>query len=718
MFGEENQEVENQETENQEIDDQEIDDQENFESAEESDATVRDSEEESSQESDSNTENSEEESEQEKQTTKMTDPKKKSPDINADSTDEEIRFAVVQAGKSLTTAKRNCTRALNLLQNIIKDDPKIKENQIKGKILLQKATERIEILEDAYNTLILLGNDPDEEWNTTEDEWFRIQSAYIGWASNPDPKPGEKSPEKNPIYSVVGLNYDIRKNIKDAFTGADPRVYQSWRINWTAAQNKMTDLGYSEALQLMELKKVTKDQAHDLIKSLPEEDANLKLALETLDEVYLNKIKVAERTITDLLAAPKITNTSESVMKAYIAITTAENTLRGMNITDGERGALLFSVISESKLSNPLIKAWEEKKKEKADKGTPLGHTATQPDFNSILLQHYHLLQTYETNKKLQDGKDSKDGKEPEKQKKKEEDKKKQSSNQTYPGGYGVSKEDQRKNTKDGKPKPKKCLKCLKEGHWILDCYKLTRCKSVAERWKQLQGVNVCRNCLKGAHQTGQCKQKPQCNKCNKFHHPLLHDDVWRSGPAQKQEQDQKNVGALKSTDNNKTPILQACQAWVIAPGGEKYLTTVFLDSGSELTLIRRDLASEVGLTGKTVPFQMSVAGGGVTDKTEEKEVQFQLQSIDQKYTSQKMTAYTSKIITRDLRPVEISTGKYEHLKDVKFTEDFPRQGRQVDILVGVQYYTGLLKGEIIRGRPDEPMAIATKLGYILSGSM
>ena len=82
------------------------------------------------------------------------------------------------------------------------------------------------------------------------------------------------------------------------------------------------------------------------------------------------------------------------------------------------------------------------------------------------------------------------------------------------------------------------------------------------------------------------------------------------------------------------------------------------------------------------------------------------------------MTAYTSKIITRDLRPVEISTGKYEHLKDVKFTEDFPRQGRQVDILVGVQYYTGLLKGEIIRGRPDEPMAIATKLGYILSGSM
>jgi hypothetical protein len=55
----------------------------------------------------------------------------------------------------------------------------------------------------------------------------------------------------------VGLNYDILKNIKYAFSAADPWAFQSWRI--------MTDLGYTDAMKLMELKKVTKDQANELI---------------------------------------------------------------------------------------------------------------------------------------------------------------------------------------------------------------------------------------------------------------------------------------------------------------------------------------------------------------------------------------------------------------------------------------------------------------------
>jgi hypothetical protein len=39
---------------------------------------------------------------------------------------------------------------------------------------------------------------------------------------------------------------------------------------------------------------------------------------------------------------------------------TAEETLKGMNLTDSQRGDLLFSGIAESKLNNPLIKMWEK----------------------------------------------------------------------------------------------------------------------------------------------------------------------------------------------------------------------------------------------------------------------------------------------------------------------------------------------------------------------
>ncbi len=92
----------------------------------------------------------------------------------------------------------------------------------------------------------------------------------------------------------------------------------------------------------------------------------------------------------------------------------------------------------------------------------------------------------------------------------------------------------------------------------------------------------------------------------------------------------------------------------------------------------------------------MAVAGGGLTAATTKKDVQFQLQSLDRNFMTQKMSAVTSKIITRDLCPVNISTKKYDHLKGITFTEAFPQKQKQVDVLVGVQYYTGLLRGEII----------------------
>jgi hypothetical protein len=84
---------------------------------------------------------------------------------------------------------------------------------------------------------------------------------------------------------------------------------------------------------------------------------------------------------------------------------------------------------------------------------------------------------------------------------------------------------------------------------------------------------------------------------------------------------------------------------------------------------------------------------------------------------SPKLEGITAEKITRDLRPVEINTNDFEHLKGIDFTETYPRAEKEVDILIGVDHYTSLMKGEIIRGQPQEPTAIATKLGFVLSGS-
>ena len=41
-----------------------------------------------------------------------------------------------------------------------------------------------------------------------------------------------------------------------------------------------------------------------------------------------------------------------------------------------------------------------------------------------------------------------------------------------------------------------------------------------------------------------------------------------------------------------------------------------------------------------------------------------------------------------------------------------------IDILIGSDYYWHFMKNRIIRGNADEPFALETKLGHILSGKL
>jgi hypothetical protein len=112
--------------------------------------------------------------------------------------------------------------------------------------------------------------------------------------------------------------------------------------------------------------------------------------------------------------------------------------------------------------------------------------------------------------------------------------------------------------------------------------------------------------------------------------------------------------------------------AWACTDTGEKYKVRIFLDSGSEILLETRRLAGTMGLESERVELAMNVAGGGESDTTFEKPVDLQLESLDGKYCSPKITATTVKTITKDLREVPVDPTKFEHLKNISFTENLP----------------------------------------------
>ena len=64
----------------------------------------------------------------------------------------------------------------------------------------------------------------------------------------------------------------------------------------------------------------------------------------------------------------------------------------------------------------------------------------------------------------------------------------------------------------------------------------------------------------------------------------------------------------------------------------------------------------------------------------------------------------------------ELTQSSYEHLRDLPLADRAGGGVLAVSILVGADYHWSLVEGTLVRGAPWEPVALATKLGFVLSG--
>lgn len=68
---------------------------------------------------------------------------------------------------------------------------------------------------------------------------------------------------------------------------------------------------------------------------------------------------------------------------------------------------------------------------------------------------------------------------------------------------------------------------------------------------------------------------------------------------------------------------------------------------------------------------------------------------------------------------VQLARNEYPHLKDLWFSDVFKAQEElEIDILVGTDYLWDFQRECTIREKPDEPVALHTELGWVLSGPM
>jgi hypothetical protein len=514
----------------------------------------------------------------------------------------------------------------------------------------------------------------------------------------------------NQYLQMMSVHYDITKEVTK-FDGEHIEEFENWLTQWSEAEKKLTRMEKTPAEKLLALKRCLKGRALEYIRHVRDgEHANFEGAKQMLIEYYLDKNVTGKVLVDQLLALEPMGKEVSSIENVLFKLRTNWESIQGLSLTGDQGQTLLFCCIAETKMSPFMRNAWAKKVEQLADPTHPIGHTATEKDLFELLSSTIKRQRRTATNPSKG-----------EKREEKKEEKKENRQRQTIQGSFSAQ---QPQRTQEGQ----KCPVCEKSGHAAPECRTLINLKSPQERQKFLEEkrVGVCYNCLKGKHVVKDCKKPSQCGigGCSKKHHSLLHFGkqarqtyAAAATKTEPKEEGKPMVAAATASPIAKTPILQTCRAWVKGPGGTRQLARIFLDSGSEVTLMRRDLASQLGLEGPSHTLSLVGVGGVPIPSTKEKIVTFRLQSLKGDYQSGDMKALTKESLTEKIREVKVDTSKFDHLRGLEFADEIPRKATEVDVLIGVDYYGALVTGGVIQGKPDEPVALQTKLGFILSGA-
>ena len=256
--------------------------------------------------------------------------------------------------------------------------------------------------------------------------------------------------------------------------------------------------------------------------------------------------------------------------------------------------------------------------------------------------------------------------------------------------------------------KADECPFCLGK-HEAKDCMKVRTAK---ERKNSLRKYSRCFNCLKKNHRFRSCKVNVTCSLCGGSHNAALCEGGAGPSPIGASAASPMRVGEQESC-----VAMQTAQALVRGQG--ECRARVFFDSGSNKSFVATRLKEQINPKVRrkewlelTTFGNTSSKKSGLTDVAE-----FELFSLAGG-KGIKVEAYVVPYISsvRSMCDDSIQSS-YPHLQGLYFSDskssvnDF-----EVTILIGADYLWQFQNGCVIRGRPNEPVAIQTSLGWVLSG--
>ncbi|XP_063955361.1 uncharacterized protein LOC135154088 [Lytechinus pictus] len=226
-----------------------------------------------------------------------------------------------------------------------------------------------------------------------------------------------------------------------------------------------------------------------------------------------------------------------------------------------------------------------------------------------------------------------------------------------------------------------KCWLCMTSDHWTDQCKKLLS-MTQSDRLNVAKKNQACFSCLKKAgkdHRMNTCKRRKQCTEvtggqqCRYFHHPLLH----------KSEEQSNTVGVAITT--NTDTLLPVVTAEIVSPSKQERIEgNVLLDSGSQLSIVRQEVADRLRMKGKKVSVTITKIG------CDEEQVQTEIYRFPVQTIGSNQRHYVTAIglphISNDISEVPL---KGECKKMHLSPQEVHRKSGTVDLLIGLDHKVG-----------------------------
>lgn len=271
--------------------------------------------------------------------------------------------------------------------------------------------------------------------------------------------------------------------------------------------------------------------------------------------------------------------------------------------------------------------------------------------------------------------------------------------------------------------KKNKCPACKSES-----CSKLSTCKRFkgwprSERWSCVKENKLCTRCL-GNHSFYRCRSNQSCNAegCTKKHHTLLHDNAKSAEtsknenktPSSNYKSTEADVKTPTSTCNSQRTVNNRTDIFRIVPvvfyhNDKAVRDFVYLDDGSNLTLIEESLAHELELVGTPQTVCIDWAFGQSHESDESRIVTTKISGFYHQAPKYKLE--NVRTVKDLLLPTQSITSacleRYQHLKNIPI---ITYEAAKPRMLIGLQYSKLMVSLETIEGAWEEPIACRTRL--------